>query len=230
MSRPRPRASAVAAGPRRVAAPRPRPQRAGLPVHHVSALPFAARRGGGCALSPRGSPSRHRQIFCFPRPLAAVILNRQEPEAYIYRETRVPEAAWAPFGCLLKNFYNLEGSPHLNFFFFFGNLEPLTRTAENHKLPGRAILFLRTFCLRSCSRERAVPELLGPLLCPRASSSFSQLHSATCEPRRGPRLQEEPLLSCVVLIRSPPGGARGGGGWGNERCSQQLPHGLPVRG
>lgn len=197
----------------------------------MSALPFAARRGSVCALCPRGSPSRHRQIFCFPLPLAAVILNRQEPGAYIYRETRVPEAAWAPFGCLLKNFYNLKGSPRFKFFFCFCfNLELQTRAAENYKLPGRAILFLRTFCLRSCSLQRAVPELLGPLLGLCAHSRFSPLHSATCEPRRGPRLQEEPLLSCVVLIRSPPGGARGGGGWGDERCSQQLPHGLPVRG
>lgn len=114
--------------------------------------------------------------------------------------------------------------------FIFRNLELQTRTAENYKLLGRAILFLRAFCLRSCSLEPAVPELCCLLLCLSAYSSFSQLHSATCEPRRGPRLREEPLLSSVVSIRSPPGGARGGGGWGDECCSQQLPHGLPVRG
>lgn len=64
--------------PRRVAAPRP-----GWP-HHVSALPFAGTR------KDLVSPSR-----------AAVIVNRREPGAYIYRETRVPKAAVsAASGCL----------------------------------------------------------------------------------------------------------------------------------
>lgn len=79
---------------------------------------------------------------------------------------------------------------------------------QNYKLPGRAILFLRAFCLRFCSLERAVPELLLPV--PRLSEpapASVQLRSATCEPQRGPRLREEPLLSCVFPIRSSPGGA-----------------------
>lgn len=69
------------------------------------------------ARSPGLAEPVQRDIL-YSSSLAAVILNRQEHKAYIYRETRVSEAAWAPFGCLFKNFYNLEGNPHFNKFVF----------------------------------------------------------------------------------------------------------------
>lgn len=79
--------------------PPPAPARHLLPrapasALHVSALPFAGPVWEATVRSgARGLLSRHRQIVGFPLPRAAVILNRQEPEAHIYRETHVPEAA-----------------------------------------------------------------------------------------------------------------------------------------
>lgn len=85
---------------RRVAAPRP-----GRP-HHVS----------GC---PSPAPAK----IWFPPSRAAVIVNRREPGAYIYRETRVPKATVSAASvCLLgkKKFFFApfaKGFPTLIFYF-----------------------------------------------------------------------------------------------------------------
>lgn len=108
-ARPRPRAAARL---RRVAAPRPPPSPPARRPPHTTCprCPSPARRGRRLrARAARGLPSRHRQIFGFPLPRAAVILNRREPEAYIYRETRVPEAAVGTAGLPLEIFLSFGG-------------------------------------------------------------------------------------------------------------------------
>ena len=106
-SRARVHAPPPAARPRRVATPRPPPSPPARrpPRSTCPRCPSPARRGRRLrAPAAWGLPSRHRQIFGFPLPRAAVILNRREPEAYIYRETHVPEAAVGTTGLPREEF------------------------------------------------------------------------------------------------------------------------------
>lgn len=95
-----------------VSRPRPAPH-ASAPRGSPAPRPAAPRvRAALRPHPPRlGSPAR-----------AAETVNRREPGAYIYRETRVPEAAAsAASGRLLRNFFSLaplcEGVPYLSLYF-----------------------------------------------------------------------------------------------------------------
>lgn len=166
-------------------------------LHHVSALPFAGPAWEAAARpAARGGPSRHRQIFCFPLPLAAVILNHREPGAYIYRETRVPRPPWAPLRYLLKNFWKFKGGvpiyyslpPPEIWSFRPGLLKNTPPPGEGH------IVFenLLSAGLQSPPSRTSAP-LSGPVSEPTPASS---LPSATCEPRRGPAPRRARFVLC----------------------------------
>lgn len=78
----------------RVAAPCPPPSERRPPRTTCPHCPSSDLCGKQLRAWPaQGLPSQHQQMVGFPLPRAAVISNCREPEAYIYRETHVREAA-----------------------------------------------------------------------------------------------------------------------------------------
>lgn len=138
-----------------------------------------------CPRCPSPAPAK----IWFPPSRAAVIVNRREPGAYIYRETRVPKAAVsAASDCLLKkNFASFaRGFPTSIF-------KLQAKTAGEYKLQERAILFLRAFCLGAfavpCKSSRTP---LPPRSLPAPASPG--VAGATCALRRVPQLLGAPFV------------------------------------
>lgn len=185
-------------------------------VRPVVSRPRPARH----ASAPRGSPASRPaapRVRCpspapakirFPPSQAAVIVNRREPGAYFYRETRVPRAAVSAASvCLLKKKLGApfaRGFPSLIFVF-----KPQARTAEEYKLQERAILFLKAFCLLGLLRFRAsVPALPSRLLQPLPVSLVPPVRLGAGHG------SSEPLLSCSEPCKK---SWRGSGWWGVGR-------------
>lgn len=193
------------------------------------------------ASAPRGSPAPRRphHVSGCPSPAPGKDLvspfpgrcNCKPPGArglYLSRNA-CPRGRRECSICLppAKNFFLpppfARGIPNFNFLFLSSGPRQLEST--NSRRGPYCCFFLKAFCLGAFT----VPCKSSPHSRPACSSLSRRRWCHLCAAARA-TAPRSPFCPAVGPVRSPPGGARGGGGWGDERCGQQLPHGLLVRG